>query len=57
MRRDGMRERLAAARRALSSPGVAGRALRAWAEIRRRPDAIVAFVLGAGVLAMVLHWG
>lgn len=33
------------------------RARAALAALRRRPDALVALALGAGVLAMVLHWG
>jgi hypothetical protein len=55
MRRD-LRGRIAAALRALASPAARDRAARLWGELRSRPDAILAVVLGAGVLAMVLHW-
>ncbi len=29
---------------------------RLFREARRRPDAVIAFALGMGVLAMILHW-
>jgi hypothetical protein len=51
-----VRRKIAAVGRALSSPTIGGRALRAWAELRRRPGAVLAVVLAAGVLVMVLHW-
>jgi hypothetical protein len=57
MRRDGTTGRIAAALRALAGPGARARAARAWGEVRRRPDAVLAVLLGAGVLVMVIHWG
>lgn len=52
MSRDGIR----AALRALVAPAARERARRAWGEVRRRPDAVLALALGAGVLTMILHW-
>jgi hypothetical protein len=54
MRRD---ELLAALRAVAARPAVRARARLAWGEIRRRPDAVVALALFAGVVAMILHWG
>jgi hypothetical protein len=61
MRRDELlarlrRARIVAALRALPESGVGGRVRRVLAALRARPDRIVALVLGAGVLAMILHW-
>ena len=50
------RDRLLAALRAAAGPAARARARRAWAEVRRRPDAVVALALFAGVVAMILHW-
>ena len=62
MRRDELvaalrRAKIAAVLRGLEASGARDRARRVWSALRRRPDAIVALVLGAGVLAMILHWG
>jgi hypothetical protein len=56
LRPEELRRKVVAALGALATPTARARALRAWGEIRRRPDAVLALVLGAGVLAMVLHW-
>jgi hypothetical protein len=45
-----------AALRALPERPAAVRAREAIAALRRRPDAVLAVLLGVGVLAMVLHW-
>jgi hypothetical protein len=50
------RARIVAALRALPGRPAAARALEALAALRRRPDAVVAVLLGMGVLAMILHW-
>ncbi len=52
MRRDGM----VAALCAFAGPAACERARWAWAEVRRRREALVVLALGAGVLAMILHW-
>ncbi len=58
MRRDAImaalrRAKIVAALRAL---GASERTRGAWSALRRRPDPVVALLLGAGVLAMILHW-
>lgn len=50
------RARIVAALRALPGRPEAARVRRALAALRRRPDAVVAVLLGAGVVAMILHW-
>lgn len=51
-----VRARVAAALGAAAAHPLAARARAAVAVLRRRPDAVMAVVLFAGVLAMVLHW-
>ena len=50
------RDHILAALRALPDRPAVARAGRTWAALRRRPDTVVAVLLGVGVLAMVLHW-
>ena len=50
------RARIVAALLALPAGPAAQRIRAGLAALRRRPDAIVAVLLGAGVLAMILHW-
>lgn len=61
MRRDDLgiaarRARIVAALRGLPARPAAARVREALAALRRRPDAVMAVLLGVGVLAMVLHW-
>jgi hypothetical protein len=56
LRRALPRDALAAALRRATGPGAREKARRAWAEVRRRPDAVAAAAFLAGVLAMILHW-
>jgi hypothetical protein len=57
MRRERAVAALGAALRRARAAATGERARRAWAELRRHPDAVLAVALAAGVLAMVLHWG
>ncbi len=50
------RARIVASLRALPGGGLRAQAARALAAVRRRPDALLGVLLGAGVLAMILHW-
>jgi hypothetical protein len=50
------RAKIVAALRSLEAREAGSRARRALEALRRRPDAIVALVLGASVVAMIWHW-
>jgi hypothetical protein len=61
MFRDGLaarlrRAKIVAALRSLEAHEPGSRARRALEALRRRPDAVIAFVLGVCVVAMILHW-
>jgi hypothetical protein len=54
--RAGRRARILAALEGLPDGPAARRVRAVLAGLRRRPDTVIALLLGVGVLAMILHW-